>query len=133
MARSLDSRRLSAAARSVTTDEPWAAGLGRTGEWLRTGDLGVANTDGTVSFRGLIKPMFTRNGFNIYPRELERVIGAMPGVRRVAAGAVPDAMRENDIVVRIDGDVAEADVQAWCNTRLSVYKRPSQITIAGGA
>jgi long-chain acyl-CoA synthetase len=116
-------------ARSATPDEPWSAGLGRTGEWLRTGDLGVGNGDGTVSFRGVTKPMFTRNGFNIYPRELERVIGAMPGIRRVTVSASPDAMRENEIVVQVDGAVTAGDVQAWCSSRLSVYKRPSRITV----
>jgi long-chain acyl-CoA synthetase len=118
---------------SSTLDEPWSAGLGRTGEWLRTGDLGVENSDGTVSFRGVIKPMFTRNGFNIYPRELERVIGAMPGVRRVTVSALPDAMRENEIVVEVVGVVAERDVESWCTARLSVYKRPSRITVGDDA
>ena len=110
--------------------DPWSGGLPRTGEWLRTGDLGVANADGTISFRGVLKPMFTRNGFNIYPRELERVIGAMPGVTTVTVSAQPEAMRENDIVVAVTGSVTPADVQAWCTARLSVYKRPTRITIA---
>ena len=56
------------------------AGLPRRGEWLCTGDEGVRNADGTISFLGLLKPMFTRNGFNIYPREIERVVLALPGV-----------------------------------------------------
>jgi long-chain acyl-CoA synthetase len=40
--------------------------------WLHTGDRGALDADGTVSFLGLIKPMFTRNGFNVYPREIAR-------------------------------------------------------------
>ena len=113
--------------------DPWSAGLARDGAWLRTGDRGVRNHDGTVTFRGLIKPMFTRNGFNIYPRELERVIGSMPGVRRVRVTPVPDAMRENEIAVDVAGDVTPADVQAWCATRLAVYKRPTHVTVDGAA
>src|SRR5678815_4720100 len=104
-------------------DSPWSAGLARAGEWLRTGDRGVAHTDGTVSFRGFIKPMFTRNGFNVYPRELERGIGEMPGVRTVRVTTIPDPVRENDIAVEVDGDVIAADVKAWCDDRLAVYKR----------
>jgi acyl-CoA synthetase (AMP-forming)/AMP-acid ligase II len=77
--------------------------------------------------------MFTRNGFNIYPRELERVIGSMPGVRRVRVTPVPDAMRENEIAVDVAGDVTPADVQAWCATRLAVYKRPTHVTVDGAA
>jgi long-chain acyl-CoA synthetase len=115
--------------RAARADDGWATGLRRSGGWLRTGDRGVRNADGTVSFRGLIKPMFTRNGFNIYPRELERVVGAMPGVSGVAVHAVPDSVRENDIVLEVMGDVTAADVKGWCDERLSVYKRPSSITI----
>jgi long-chain acyl-CoA synthetase len=107
----------------------WSAGLPRAGEWLRTGDAGVADVDGTVTFRDVIKPMFTRNGFNIYPRELERVIAAMPGVERVTVSAIPEPMRENDIAVNVVGTVAASDVQSWCHARLSVYKRPTQITV----
>jgi long-chain acyl-CoA synthetase len=115
--------------RAARADDGWATGLRRNGGWLRTGDRGVRNADGTVSFRGVIKPMFTRNGFNIYPRELERVVGAMPGVSGVAVHPIPDAVRENDIVLEVAGDVTATDVKGWCDERLSVYKRPSSITI----
>ena len=76
-----------------------------------------------------MKPMFTRGGFNIYPSELERVIGAMPGVRGVVVRAIPEPSRENDIAVDITGDVAEADVKQWCEARLSAYKVPNVIVI----
>lgn len=97
--------------------------------WLHTGDRGVANDDGTVSFDGLIKPMFTRNGFNIYPREIEAAILEMPGVEHVEVRAdiVEDA--EPDIVVRVRG-AADADrIRSWCAERLSAYKQPARIEI----
>lgn len=105
------------------------AGLPRRGEWLCSGDRGVRNADGTVSFRGLLKPMFTRNGFNIYPAELEHVVGAMPGVTRVEVSALPDPVREHDIALRVTGSVTEADVKAWCELRLSLYKQPATIEV----
>ncbi|HEX5072215.1 MAG TPA: AMP-binding protein [Gemmatimonadaceae bacterium] len=117
----------------ATPERPWAAGLPRNGAWLRTGDLGVRNADGTASFRGLIKPMFTRNGFNIYPREIERVVGEMAGVESVTARPVPDPMRENDIALDVRGDVDAASVKRWCDERLSVYKRPSSIVVTPAA
>lgn len=114
------------------SDDPWGAGLPRAGEWLRTGDRGVANADGTVTFLGVIKPMFTRNGFNVYPREIERVVGALPGVRASHVSAVPDALRDNDVAIDVVGDTTAAAVKQWCDARLSVYKRPSFITIDAG-
>jgi long-chain acyl-CoA synthetase len=124
---------VNAAAHPAIPSDPWSAGLRRAGEWLRTGDRGVAHTDGTVSFRGFVKPMFTRNGFNVYPRELERVIGEMPGVRTVRITAISNPVRENDIAVEVDGDVTAAYVKAWCDDRLAVYKRPSVVTVSGAA
>jgi long-chain acyl-CoA synthetase len=97
--------------------------------WLHTGDRGVLNPDGTVTFLGLIKPMFTRNGFNVYPREIERVVGAMPGVTRVAVRAIPDPAKENDIALDVAGTVEAADVKAWCEARLSAYKQPTEINV----
>jgi long-chain acyl-CoA synthetase len=104
-------------------------GLARHGGWLATGDLGAMNEDGTVTFAGVLKPMFTRNGFNIYPRELERAVGELPGIRAVRVRAVPDPLRENDIALAVEGDVTEDEVRRWCEARLSAYKQPSEIKV----
>ena len=106
-----------------------ADGLPRRGDWLCTGDEGQRNADGTITYRGLLKPMFTRNGFNVYPRELERAIGELPGVREVAVSPIPEPSKENDIRVRVRGAVTEAAVRQWCEARLSAYKQPSVVEI----
>ena len=106
-----------------------ADGLPRRGDWLCTGDEGQRNADGTITFRGVLKPMFTRNGFNVYPRELERAIGELPGVREAAVSPIPEPSKENDIRVRVRGSVTEAAVRQWCEVRLSAYKQPSVIEI----
>ena len=95
--------------------------------WLHSGDEGIESADGTVRFVGLRKAMFTRNGFNIYPRELERVIGELRGVDSVRVWNIPDPARENDIGVEVTGTVTAADVRAWCESQLSVYKQPTVI------
>lgn len=105
------------------------AGLLRRDGWLSTGDAGRRASDGAVTFLGVLKPMFTRNGFNIYPREIERVLCAMPGVRRTEVVAIPEPAREHDILLRITGDVTENDVRRWCEDRLSAYKQPTVIEI----
>jgi long-chain acyl-CoA synthetase len=115
--------------RPPAPNAPWSAGLARDGEWLRTGDRGVRHADGTVSFRGVIKPMFTRNGFNIYPREIERVVMLIPGVRAVHVRAIPEPIRENDIALGVEGDVTVDEVKAWCDAHLASYKRPSEIAL----
>jgi len=108
-----------------------ADGLARREGWLHTGDEGVRAPDGTVRFLGLIKPMFTRTGFNVYTREVERVVAAMPGVLGVEVTPIPDPVRENGIRLRIRGSVTEAEVRAWCESRLSAYKQPTLVEVVG--
>jgi long-chain acyl-CoA synthetase len=104
-------------------------GLARDGRWLRTGDAGVRHADGTVTFRRVLKPMFTRNGFNIYPREIELAAAELPGVRGATVRAIPDPLREHEIALDVEGAVSEARVREWCAERLSAYKQPSEVTV----
>jgi long-chain acyl-CoA synthetase len=101
--------------------------------WLHTGDRGAMDPDGSVTFHGLYKPMFTRNGFNVYPHEVERVLGAMPGVRAVRVEGIPDAASEHEVAAEIVGAVTEADVKAHAEANLSAYKRPTRLTIIANA
>ena len=104
-------------------------GLPRRDGWLCTGDAGRRNADGTFTFEGVLKPMFTRSGFNVYPREIERVVCSLPGVQRAEVVAVPEPMREHDILLRITGSVTTEEIERWCRERLSAYKQPSTIQL----
>ena len=100
---------------------------------LRTGDLGCCAPDGTVRFRGCLKPMFTRNGFNIYPREIERVLRDDPRVADASVSAVPDMARENEVALTVvpapGAELDEETVRRICRDGLAAYKQPSRITI----
>jgi long-chain acyl-CoA synthetase len=91
------------------------------------------DADGAVTFRGLCKPMFTRNGFNVYPREIERVVGELPGVRAAAVRAIPNPAREHEIGLTVHGDVSAAEVERWCQERLSAYKQPTRVEVVPAA
>ena len=106
-----------------------ARGLARERKWLRTGDLGSADADGVVTFRAVRKAMFTRNGFNIYPRELERAVERMPGVRSARVRAIPNVAREHDIAIEVVGGVTEDAVRRWCAANLSAYKQPTEVRL----
>lgn len=103
------------------------------GAWLRTGDLGSMDSDGFVRFLGILKPMFTRSGFNVYPRELERVVAEDPRVARVRVTAQPDPARENEVVMEVEAapgtTLTEEDVKEICRARLAAYKQPGRILI----
>ena len=61
------------------------------GGWVRSGDRGLLDRDGSLHVVGRIKQIVVRGGFNISPAELEREIGACPGVADVACVGVADA------------------------------------------
>lgn len=107
------------------------AGLPRRGAWLCTGDRGVRNADGTIGFLGLLKPMFTRNGFNVYPREIEELLLTHPAVSLAAVVGVPDEALGEEVkafvVLKPDARVAEAELVEWCSERLAAYKYPREI------
>ena len=47
----------------------------------------------------------------------------------VPVTAVPDPLHENDIALTVTGSATEAEIRAWCEQRLSLYKQPASITV----
>ncbi|MFE5539360.1 class I adenylate-forming enzyme family protein [Streptomyces sp. NPDC056519] len=58
--------------------------------WVRTGDLGLLDADGTLHVVGRLKDIVIRGGANISPAEVERELAAHPLVRDVVCVGVPD-------------------------------------------
>lgn len=85
------------------------------GEWLDIGDLAyIAN--GELYITGRIKDIIIRAGRNIYPDELEKAIGDIPGIRKgcvaVFASADPDTATERLIVLaELRSDVPDEEVR----------------------
>ena len=84
-----------------------------------------------IGFIGPGNPEISKDKLSRSAREIERVVGAMPGVRRVTVRAVPDPVREHDVALDVVGDVTPDAVRAWCAARLSAYKQPSVVTVGG--
>lgn len=58
--------------------------------WLHTGDMGVLDADGYLRLCGRRHDMVIRGGENVYPVEVENVLGAHPAVASVGVVGVPD-------------------------------------------
>ncbi|WP_158885253.1 class I adenylate-forming enzyme family protein [Amycolatopsis anabasis] len=96
--------------------------------WLRTGDIGVLDEDGYLSIVDRKKDMLIYKGYNVYPRELEELLIAQPGVAAAAvvgrpspeAGELPVAF-----IVRAPGDGApsEQELLDTINAKVVPYKR----------
>jgi malonyl-CoA/methylmalonyl-CoA synthetase len=57
--------------------------------WFRTGDVGQWSADGYLSIVGRAKDLIISGGYNVYPKEIELVIDAIPGVMESAVVGVP--------------------------------------------
>ena len=60
------------------------------GGWLHTGDVAVRDADGFLRIVDRKKDMIITGGFNVYPREIEDVLGTHPAVSNCAVIGVPD-------------------------------------------
>jgi acyl-CoA synthetase (AMP-forming)/AMP-acid ligase II len=99
--------------------------------WLHTGDLAYKDADGYVYIVDRKKDMIISGGFNIYPREVERVIEGHPGVQEVTVIGVPDPLWgevvKAVIVPRPGQHLTADDIIARCKAHLASYKKPASI------
>ena len=96
-----------------------------------TGDLGKIDEDGYVHIIGRGKDLIITGGFNVYPKEIESEIDAIPGVFESAVIGVPHAdfgEGVTAVVVPAPGGAAdEAAVIAALDGRLAKFKQPKRV------
>jgi long-chain acyl-CoA synthetase len=113
----------------------WPAGLGGPDAdgWFRSGDVAYADDEGDLHLVDRRREVILVNGFNVYPREIELAIEALPGVAEVAVVGVPDdssGEAVSAIVVTMPGaGPTREEIAAHCATRLARFKCPSTIRI----
>ena len=94
--------------------------------WLRTGDIGTLDEDGYLSIVDRMKDMLIYKGYNVYPRELEELLAAQPGVLAAAVVGKPDdAAGELPVafVVPSASSTTADSVMAAINEQVVHYKR----------
>lgn len=101
--------------------------------WFRSGDLGRIDAEGNVFIVDRIKNMIIRNGFNVYPRELEDRVLQYPGVLQAAVVGVEDLAVGEEVALFV---VPEAnhrlDVEAlnlWLGENFAPQKRPRIVRV----
>ena len=102
--------------------------------WYRTGDLGSFDDDGFLYLGDRLKELIISGGSNVYPRELEDVIGRLEGVRDVAVVGIPDRHWGESVVAVVvpaaPGAITPDEVIAACRAELASYKKPRQVVLA---
>jgi malonyl-CoA/methylmalonyl-CoA synthetase len=96
-----------------------------------TGDLGTIDAAGYVRIVGRAKDLVISGGYNVYPKEIEEALDALPGVVESAVIGIPHpdlGEGVTAVVVRARGaGLTEADVLRALGDRLARYKVPRRV------
>ncbi len=107
------------------------------GGYCTVGDMARRDAEGYIWLVDRKKNMIISGGENVYPSEVEAVVGACPKVKDVAVIGLPDPKwgeRVHAVVVLHDGVAATAEeLAAWCRERIAGYKRPRSFTFMAEA
>jgi acyl-CoA synthetase (AMP-forming)/AMP-acid ligase II len=99
--------------------------------FLLTGDLGVLDEEGYLHLVGRRREVIIREGFSVYPREVEDRLQAHPAVREVAVVGIPDDVLGEAIcacIVPVEGAIVTGpEVMDWCRVTLADYKVPDLV------
>jgi acetyl-CoA synthetase len=104
------------------------------GDWMTTGDQGVADADGYVAFVGRDDDVITSSGYRIGPTEIEDCLIRHPAVALAAVVGKPDALRTEIVKAFIvlksghpPSEALAADIQGFVKTRLSAHEYPREV------
>ncbi len=101
------------------------------GGWLHSGDLGVVDETGSVTFLSRLKDMLKIGGENVAPAELESHLSTHPAVKLVQVVGAPDE-RLGEVVAAfvelVPGQSwTEAEAIAYCRGQVASYKVPRYV------
>jgi long-chain acyl-CoA synthetase len=99
---------------------------GRTGEWLRTGDVGELDANGNLFFKGRQKDVIVgAAGLNVYPEDLEAALDRQPEIRSSCVVAFEGAKGTEPFAAIIprtpDADISSAIKRT--NEQLAEYQQ----------
>ncbi|MGZ5804025.1 MAG: AMP-binding enzyme, partial [Xanthobacteraceae bacterium] len=104
------------------------------GDWMTTGDQGVMDDDGYITFVGRDDDVITSAGYRIGPGEIEDCLIRHPAVALAAVIGKPDPLRTEIVKAfvvlksgQVESDALATDIQSFVRTRLSAHEYPREI------
>lgn len=97
--------------------------------WVHTGDIGMLDEKGYLTYVDRKKDLIISGGLNISPMEIELVLQDLPGVTEVAVISVADEKfgETPAALIHATRPMAASEVVTWCNARLADYKVPRYV------
>ena len=103
-----------------------------TGDWYRTGDLGVLDDEGRLTVVGRLSDSIIRGGENISAAEVEAHLEAHPMIRHAVAVAEPDERLGERVCAFVEGDAAFdlETCRTWFAERgVARYRTPERVVV----
>ena len=104
------------------------------GNWATLGDIGYLDSDGYLYLTDRKAHMIVSGGVNIYPQEAESILSCHPAIEDVAVIGIPNAEFGEEVKAVVqtrepvrDKAALEADIIAYCRSRLSAVKCPRSV------
>ncbi|WP_223589183.1 AMP-binding protein [Neobacillus bataviensis] len=92
--------------------------------WITVDDMGYLDEDGYLYISGREKNMILYGAINIFPEEIEKVIGLHPSVEEVAVIGIQDSYWGQIAAAVVKGNATIMDLKKLCKQHLSSYKIP---------
>jgi malonyl-CoA/methylmalonyl-CoA synthetase len=97
--------------------------------WLYSGDLATLDAAGYYSIVGRSKDLIISGGFNVYPKEVEKVLLTCEGVHDVAVVGLPSEEWGEVVVAVIIGDIDWMTLKGKIESTLASYKQPKHMLL----
>ena len=105
--------------------------------YCSVGDMARRDEQGFIHLVDRKSNMIISGGENVYPSEIENILGRFAGVKDVAVVGVPHEkwgeVAHAVIVLHDGGTATETEVLEWCRDKMAGYKRPRAVTFIADA
>jgi acyl-CoA synthetase (AMP-forming)/AMP-acid ligase II len=107
------------------------------GSWCSVGDMAMRDKDGYIHLVDRKSNMIISGGENVYPSEVEGVLGSHPKVKDVAVLGVPHEKWGEAVhavvVLHEQAEVSTQELIDWCKSQIAGFKRPQSISFIDDA
>jgi long-chain acyl-CoA synthetase len=114
-------------------NRPEATAEAMRGGWFHSGDLARVDADGYFYIVDRKKDMIIRNGFNVYPREIEEVFYEHPAVREAAVVGIPHDEFGEEVAAAVSlkegASVTPDELRDFVKEQVAAFKYPRQVWV----